>query len=184
MTQRARWRAGLAGVVGLIAVLAGCQDSDPEPEAAQKASLIDGRYCGLVSTEVVHSLLGREVETSDERLRNTAGPGVVGCTISASPGRGYVRVVVDPVLESDPPPESGECEPASVPGWSSVTTCWNTRYASVLASPPEEGRFIRIDVQLDEPGAGLGPPSDELRTQSTDAAVRIAQDVNTNFDRL
>lgn len=178
---------GVGAAVSAIIVLTGCEgstDDDPAPSPTTPVSA--GAYCGLVSTGLAQSLLGKDVVVTGDLVTAAPGAGSLECKIKGdSDGPSAITVVVDPDT-GQPTPQSVNtegCTPITVEGWGPVTSCPSDTSVTLPAYPPTEGRFIRVTVRLDEPGAQLNATAEQLQ-EMTDAAVRVAKDVNARLDKF
>ncbi|MEJ7635851.1 hypothetical protein [Aeromicrobium sp.] len=184
--EPARVGARTFGVILASAVLlGGCQDSQGDPTPSPTPTEADGAYCGLVSTKLIDSIVGSDVEVNGDLVTTVPSSGVVECRISSTTGPANVMVVADPDTGSPSPKtvDTDGCTPVDVPGWGPVSACLRDNFVNLVAYPPKDRRFFSINVRLNEPKTRLKASDAELK-QATDAAVRVAQDVNTNLDRF
>ena len=177
-------------VIGLalssVVAIGGCGGPTDIPAPSESPSVTAGAYCGLVSTDLAHSLLGKGVTATGDLVTAAPGAGSLECKIKGdSDGLSTITVVVDPDT-GQPTPQSVNtdgCTPITVEGWGPVTACRSDRYVTLPAYPPAKGRFIRVTVRLDQPGAQLSATDRQLQ-EMTDAAVRVAKNVNSTLDRF
>lgn len=185
-TLHTRMRRAAAVAVVSLALLGGCQDSQDDPAPSATPTAADGAYCGLLSTELVDSLLGDDPKVEGDLVTEASETGTVECNVTGdTDGVSYVNASLDPDTGKPSPTEvdTEGCQAVEVDGWGPVTTCPRDEWVLLSAYPPEDSRFISVSVRLDEAGAQLEATDEQLQRMA-DAAVRVAQDLNTNYNRF
>ncbi len=178
---------GLGLAAGVVIAISGCQGSAGDDSTTETMPPVSaGAYCGLVSTDLAESLLGEDVTVTGDLVTSTPGAGSLECKIrgdSDGPSAITVVVVTDPGQPTPQVVNTDGCTPVTVEGWGPVTSCPSDSSITLPAYPPTQGRFIRVTMRLDEPGAQLEATAAQLQ-EMTDAAVAVAEDVNSRLDSL
>ena len=155
----------------------GCSDDSGMPSANPGASaVVDGRYCGFFSTDLVEEVLGtKELKVSGDTLSASDNP--QACTIDVVDSSERLILTVN-LTDDAPRPTSNVpapgCTKAAVPtGWGTAFSCWSNDVMTTTAWPAKR-RSIRVIQQSDATG----------KAAATSAAPRLLADLNQAVDSL
>ena len=177
MRTRADRRGLLLAAISILALSTGCSGSE-QPAGESGARVVDGHYCGYLSTQLVEDYLGHEDVTAQGDLvadRAERAKGVATCTVKDS--RSSINIGVRVYEDHGVPPRNegtlpkGCSRPKLPADWGPAQLC-RTDYVRITAWTPTEGRYVTAYVDYE--------PGDAGRASRT--AVSIVKDVDATLD--
>lgn len=175
---------GVAGVLLCATALGACSDSDDSGQAksqAKSASVVDDRYCGVLSTDLVHEVLDTEsISTRGDDL-DVAADGEQTCYMTAGGSAGSF-VMTSIHLQAGASPETKKppagCSRPDVPAdWGYTFACWNdgTDALDLVAYPRAEQMIeISVHAQPNTPGVERAKNAAGRLLTDADAAINAA----------